>query len=114
MDDQSHPVNTRARQWRQAHLRLPDDLHQRLEQKAKASERTLAGEMRLRLEQRRASNDAYEARRERLDYRQRQQHDGAASNATCDEAEDAAVKAYEQRSARMRDPWRQRQKDCDE
>ncbi len=51
MDDQSHPVNRRARQWRQAHLRLPDDLHQRLEQKAKASERTLAGEVRLRLEQ---------------------------------------------------------------
>jgi hypothetical protein len=61
MDDQSHPVNRRARQWRQAHLRLPDDLHQRLEQKAKASERTLAGEMRLRLEHSLAHEDGEKA-----------------------------------------------------
>jgi hypothetical protein len=57
MNDYSHPIHRKARHWRQAHLRLPDDLHQRLEQKAKASERTLAGEMRLRLEHSLARED---------------------------------------------------------
>ncbi len=51
MNDDPQPIRGRVRQWRQAPLRLPDDLHARLEQKAKASERTLAGEVRLRLEQ---------------------------------------------------------------
>jgi predicted DNA-binding protein len=51
MNDYARTIHRRARQWRQAHLRLPDKLHQRLEQTAKASERTLAGEIRLRLEQ---------------------------------------------------------------
>ena len=39
MNDDPQPIRGRVRQWRQAHLRMPDDLHARLEQKAKASER---------------------------------------------------------------------------
>jgi plasmid stability protein len=57
MNENFHQGRRPARQWRQTHLRLPDDLHQRLEQKAKASERTLAGEMRLRLQHSLASEE---------------------------------------------------------
>jgi hypothetical protein len=61
VDDYCQATGNSARRWRQAHVRLPYDLHERLEQKAKASERTLAGEMRLRLEQSLALDDGEKA-----------------------------------------------------
>jgi TraY domain len=69
MNNHPNPIRRPARRWRQAHLRLPDDLHGRLEQKAKASERTLAGEVRLRLEHSLAREDG-----EKTSYRRRTPH----------------------------------------